>query len=412
MKLVSRRNVAVLLLLFIVGAVLLGTWRSKRAPLPQVTEKAWQVKVLKAEAGNYKPQVILHGATESPRRATLKAALEADVKATPKKEGEQVKKDELLIQLDDSDIRLLVQQRQAEVADLVAQIEARNNRYAADQEALKHEQALLALNRKSVERQQQLLTQKVGSQAAHDITERDRRRTELAVTERELAVRDHSARLNQLKARLQRAKALLAQAELDQKRTQLLAPFDARVTRLRVSVGDRVQEGDILMTLYAEQSVEVRAQIPASYIAQVLAGLQTEKTLQATAELDGQLIHLVLDRLSGRVDVGRGGVDALFRVEKAGGHLILGRFLQLTLDLPEQQNVYAIPTQALYGRGKIFILKQNRLVAIEVKRVGLLFDETKGNQILVRSLELKGGVKIVITHLPNARTGLLVKEIK
>ena len=78
--------------------------------------------------------------------------------------------------------------------------------------------------------------------------------------------------------------------------------------------------------------------------------------------------------------------------------------MKINLDLPPLDKTIIIPTQALYGRDRIYIIKDQRLKAIQVKRLGL----TNNGQFIIQSSDLKAGDKIAITPLPNARTGLLV----
>ena len=60
---------------------------------------------------------------------------------------------------------------------------------------------------------------------------------------------------------LEANKAKLVQAELNFKRTKIIAPFDGRVLRLDVNVGQVVNSGTLLGSIFATDSVEVRLPI-------------------------------------------------------------------------------------------------------------------------------------------------------
>lgn len=372
-------------------------------------EKIWHVSIITAKSGDYAPNIILHGITESPRHTTLKAAITADVMTVSIYEGNIVEKNKLLLQLDKREMILLVKQREAEVSDLNAQIKAEFRRAETDKKALEHETELLKLSEKDLKRQEHLLKQRVGSEAAHDQTKRTVQQQALIVTNRKHALNDHKNRLMQLQSRHLRAIALLDQAKLDLSRTQIRAPFKGRITKLNVSPGNRVQVGEALLDIYDISNIEVRAQIPSQYVATIHGALTRGEQLLASSQLDNQKLSLKLDRLSGKVEIGRGGVDGLFKISTANSHWALGRSVQIYFNLPKQKNIYKIPRQALYGIDRIYIVKDNRMHAMTVKRVGFIHYKDGTSSVLIKSDKLKPNDQVITIQLPNARTGLSIK---
>jgi len=377
-----------------------------------IQERTWNVAVITAERGDHTPNMILHGITESPRKAVIETAINADVIETTRYEGNYVKKGDLLIKLDDREVKFQLDQRIGEVNDIKAQIESEKNRAEADKAALEHEKVVLKLSKRALQRQVELTKQLVGSEAALDQAKQALKQQELKITAKNLAVKDHISRHKQLNARLKRAEAMKGTAELDVARSQLSAPFDGRITKLYVAVGNRVQKGERLIAIYDTSSVEVRSQIPAQYVSDIYQALQKGLSLRAEGVIDGQPIKLTLDRLSGVVGRQRGGVDALLKVVERGKHLALGRSLELVLDLPTQKNVIQIPNQALYGTNKVYLLKNDRMQAVKVYRLGFIHQMNGKSTLIIGSDEIKAGDKIIITQLPNARTGLRVKAAK
>jgi HlyD family secretion protein len=390
-------------------ALLLMIFGSRQRSQPVDTERNWQVNVMTATPSTQAPNVILHGVTESPSNTTMRAAIEADVVATPALEGQRVKKAQLLVQLDDREAKLALDEQNANVRELKASIETEYNRYKTDKESLEHEKELAKLTKRDVERQIQLMKRKLGAPASVDQAQRLYQQNALAQTLREAALRDHENRLQQLRGRLAKATALRDKAALDLSRTKIVAPFDGRISRLSVAVGNRVRPGDALISLYDLNKIEVRTQIPSNTVDQIYKALSQKDKLNATAVLDGQPITLAFDRLAGEVATGRGGVDALLRLTKYPGHIALGRALELTLTLAPVKNVYKIPESALYGRNRIYIVNEGRLRGVDVKRVGVIHYPDKPNVVLIQSSKLKAGDQIITTALPNARNGLRVE---
>ncbi len=415
MKKITFKMRAVIPIVVILAAVLIVFLLMLMRPSPEKkanSEKAWHVTVETVRPRDYTPRVTLYGSVESPRAATLEAAVEADVLAVSVRDGERVKKDQLLVQLDDRDAVLLLQQRQAEVADLEAQIKAEKRRYQADQESLVDEKDLMDLAQKSLDRQAHLKEKLAGSQAQLDAAQEELRRRSLMVTDREMKLADYDHRLAQLQAKLQRAEALEKQAMLDVERTRIRAPFSGRVTDVKVSVGDRVQDGEALLDMFDTEDVEVRAQIPTDYLAAVRHALASGEHPDAYADYDGEKIILQLERLSGQVDRGKAGVDGFFRVTEGSKRLALGRTLLLHHDLATIPNSIAIPRHAIYGADRIYKVVGDRLVPVKITRLGNIVLANGEERIVITSDALQEGDEYIVTQLPNAVTGLKVKAFR
>jgi hypothetical protein len=89
----------------------------------------------------------------------------------------------------------------------------------------------------------------------------------------------------------------------------------------------------------------------------------------------------------------------------------LGQLLNLALNLPETKEIIALPFEAVYGTNRIYKLQNDRMLGVEVERVGEKLSVTGESQILIRSPALKPGDKIITTQLPNAMDGLKVQVL-
>ena len=378
-------------------------------PPLEPSARVWSVTAVSVEYKHLSPTLRLYGRVESPRETRLRSAVPADVKELTALSGRVVSKGELLLRLDDHDLKLMLRQRNAEVADIKAQIESEKKRHGSDLTALKHEHALYDLAERVLKRAERLAQSQAGTQARVDEAQRALRLQALALTSRQRAVSDHTPRLAQLDARLNKSKAVRDQVHRDLQRSELTAPFDGRITAVHISPGDRVRPGDRLIDLFDTNYVELRTQVPNRYLPTLRQALSHGSAVTATIELNGNAIALELDRLAGKIERGQGGVVAFFNIigEK---HLIeLGRTVSVFVDLPAEANVFALPATAVYGANNVYRIQDNRLSMVQLERVGDYRNGQCGSWILFRSENLSEGDMILANQLPNAVEGLKVE---
>lgn len=402
------------LLPILILALGIGGFAALRASRPAVvpvgtSEKAWRVAVETVEPRSLAPELNLYGRVESPRTARLTAAVEADVVEVAVLEGQTVAAGAPLLRLDDHEVRLVLDQRLSEVANIRSQLDSEARRYRYDRSALVNERNLLQLAKRDVQRAERLVRTQAGSRAKLDEARQSLERQALALQARELAVDEHASRQAGLEARLANARALAARARLDLSRTRLKAPFAGRITAVEVAPGDRVRVGAALVSLYDTSDVEIRAQIPTRHLAVVRDRLAAAEGLNATARVDDRPIKARLERLGGEVARGSGGSDGLFRVTDGSDWLDLGRVVDLRLALPPEPDVVALPYEAIYGTDRVYLVTGGRLRGITVRRVGRWRTANGESRALVRGAELTAGAKVLITQLPNAVDGLKIQ---
>lgn len=95
--------------------------------------------------------------------------------------------------------------------------------------------------------------------------------------------------LARLESELARAQAELAAAELAADYSQPKAPFDGRVDRRYVEVGQLVQPGEILMTVVDASRVRVSGQVPQLQASEIRPGQRVIVKLLDGRELEGQV---------------------------------------------------------------------------------------------------------------------------
>ena len=379
------------------AAVLAGLVLTRPEPPARTQEEpVWVVETQRVEPRALAPTVTLYGRLESPRAATLSAAVAAEVEAVPAREGRNVAAGEPLVKLDRRDLASTLAERRADLA------EARVN-FEADRQALERQQTLVELAERGVARAERLADQSMGSQADLDAARQALQQARLARIQARQRVESAPARIGRLEARV-------AQAERDLERTQVAAPFAGRVAGVEVAPGDRVRVGDPLVEVYDTSALEVRATIPGPQVAPVRRALAAEEPVTAEVRVDGRAFRARLDRCGGRSPQGASGVDGLFRIlGPAPEGLPLGRFAELTVELPPRPGLVAVPFSALYDQRRVYVVRDGRLVGLGVERVGQQAVAGGPDRVLLRADGLRPGDRVVTTQLPNASEGLRVR---
>ena len=397
-------------LIIVAGILVFIILKITRPTPPPVTikERVWQVKTIPAQFEQLAPTLTLYGQIETSALVKAAAPRQSRVQSIAVLEGDSISKGQLLLSLDPRDYQPKVIQAEARVSELNALIESELLRHKADQQAYQHEKKLVTLEQSAVKRAQMLKNKSMGSTAALELAQEELERQQLSHTNRKLVLNDHKARLQQLEARLAFASADLEMAQLDLERSQIIAPFNGVVESLLVATGDQVKESQVLMTFYPVEQLEVRAKIPAAFRHELQKALSQGKELTATVGIAGKFVPLKLDRLAGSADAT--GIDALFSFSDGHDLIRLGSMLSLSLHRPVTKQAIAVPFTAIYDNDRIYLLKNNRLVGVKVNPLGRYADRSGQFSQLISSPRIQGDDRIVITHLPNAITGLRAVE--
>ena len=397
-----RNPIIIVALTVIVIALLMAT--TPEAPTQASTEKSWQVSAVSVERVNASPEVELYARTESPHEAKLSTTIASDVTALHALPGQSIRKGDVIIELDDTDAQLVLMQVEADLTELYAAIESEHIRYESDQRALQSEQRMMKIAEDALARQNKLQASNLVAKERSDNAESALAQSELMIAAREQSIKDHPFRLKKLKAGLKRAKARLQSAQRDLDKTQIKAPFDAHITAVLASPGDRVQSGQILVELFDHQRVELRVQIPNNLVSDVESALANK--YEVTARSNNSKFKVA--RLSLASSQQHGGRDAWLLPIEENQTLPLNKSLRVILELPEKDNLIALPISSIYGTDRVFRINDERLESLVVHPIGYQYKSGTQDKVLVSSDDIQVGDQIITTQLPKAINGLKV----
>lgn len=384
------------------------------APKPDkkaVEETAWPVTTITAEPTSISPELRLFGRVESPRQSALKASLVAHVASVPVLEGSEVKAGEVLVQLDPTDAALAVQRSDADLTEARADVASLKLKIEENRSVLTHQSRLNDLAKAKAARYEKLRAQQSVSQETLNAALREADQQAIAWSHQKALVDDARNQLVRAEARVRRAEAALDEAKENLDRTSIRAPFDGRVTAVSVSPGELVQPGSPIADIYDTSSLEVRAQIPANQLPTIKHALAGGTELAAKLDVDGVPVAARLARLSGQVSKGSSSVDGLFAVDPTA-QVEVGRAVAVVVTMPRIDNAIALPVQAIYGHDRIYVVRDERLQAVNIARLGELSDGEGHMEVVVSASHIPEKAAIVTSQLTMAVTGLKVKPGK
>jgi len=175
------------------------------------------------------------------------------------------------------------------------------------------------------------------------------------------------------------------------------APFEGTIGLLRVDLGQYVQPGTIIATL---QDLSVM-RVDFSLAEQSLPDLFIGQTLHLQSDDGQQSFEGEISGIDPRVDPASRLVAVRGTVELSNGALTPGQFVRLRLDLPQEEDVLALPQTAvissLYG-DFVYVVRpqEDDPEALAVRQVFVETGRRSGAMIEVRE-GLSAGDRVVTT---------------
>lgn len=408
---------------FIAAALLASMSIFATGPDPQPaerTEKAWPVSVMEVVPSPLTPTFTAYGRVESSNVTHLRTDLIAEVESVNVREGDWVEQGAVLMTLSDEELKLDLLEHQAELKELEANLASTRIEQEMFEESTEHFRSMREVAQKKLERHQDLMAKRLISQGLLDEVTAQANKANIDYQSHMRTLADFPNRLAAQEAAAERARAQVGQVRLEIDKTQVTAPFRGPILNVFVAPGDRSNIGAILVDIANADAFEVRVQIPERFGSGLHQNLAAGRTVTATTEAGAEL---TLSRLSSQVKRGQSGLDAFFELDAQQGKpdTALGRMLELSITLPAEEAVIALPVQSIYENDRIYAIRdvasggldgshrEYRLEAITVERVGEAQAADGQHRILVRSPEISAGQKIITTQLPRAISGLLVE---
>lgn len=184
--------------------------------------------------------------------------------------------------------------------------------------------------------------------------------------------------LQAAKARVASAQAALTKARLDLERTALRAPYDGRVLRKLVDVGQVAQNGTQLAEVYATDYVEVRLPLrnsDLSFIDLPEIGRSAKPPVTIRSELGGEgFWRGVIVRTEGAIDENSSQLHVVAQIDDPFGlrgqpldrPLKIGQYVTAEIIGSVQQDSIVVPSDAIQQNSYAYVVEDGTLQRREV----------------------------------------------
>ncbi len=299
--------------------------------------------------GSLNESVSAPGFVEPVSKVDISAQISARVMALPLREGDAVKKGDLVVQLDDRNLK-------AALASTTARRDSERARLEAERARVEGPKQSLENAKRNLERQKKLFeTGDVARQALEDAA--------VKVDEIEAGVRASLKNIGALESSLAASEAEIERVREEVSYATIRSPLDGTVTRLNAEVGELVvvgtmnNAGTVIMTIADLGRMRVQVQVAEADIAKVLEGQPAEIFVNAFKgrTFKGVVEEVALQRTAtgggsaGSATQGSGTFKVEVSLDAEGVRIFSGLAANVDISIKEHRGML-VPTQAIVER--------------------------------------------------------------
>ena len=369
---------------------------------------------------------VFPGTLRASERAQLSFRVSGPLTELPIKEGMDVRKGQLLAQIDPRDFQTAVDNLQAQSATLAAQRRAMD--HARPEDIAKAEATLEAARARLLEAEANFrryrrlyendnvsLAEFDQRRAARDVAEAD-----VAAAQEALKIARSGARVEDIEAmdaRILSLKAQLRKAQDNLQDTSLRAPYAGTVAQRYVDNFEFVQAQEPILSLQNTEIMELVSQLPESVIAQsneykAAHGGRLPEFYATFPALPGKRVKANPTEIATQADPVTRTYSAIFQIpQPPGGRVLAGMTGEIHLVATEEAGArFAVPVDAVFTdpNGDSCVWRLTNSETVERVKVGV--GGLTGNSIEIAS-GVERGDKIVTAGASSLQQGQKVREI-
>ena len=385
---------------------------AKAAPEPPAREREFSADVATAKAGRVTPVMTVFGEIRARRTLELRSPQSGKVVALADgfEDGAAVREGQLLMRLDPADAAAVLAIARSDLAQAGAEGREAAAALLLARDDLAAAEAQAALRTQALERQQDLRTRGVGSDAAVEAAALDLSAAKQSILSRRSALAQSEARVDQAGTARDRQKITVAEAERALAETELFAAFDGILSAVSVVPGRIVQASERVADLIDPRSLEVSVRLSTAQYGRLIdaRGQLRPVPVAVTLDVAGTAITATgtLTRAAAAVGTGQTGRQVFASLDAAGGFLP-GDFVTLAITEPPLDDAIALPATAFGADATVLALGPgDRLEAVPVTLLRRM-----GDQVILSAPGLDGR-EVVAERSPLLGAGIKVHPIR
>ncbi|MBU3034563.1 efflux RND transporter periplasmic adaptor subunit [Tritonibacter mobilis] len=378
---------------------------------PPARERVFAVNVITASLGEERPELTGFGHIESRRTLELRAAVSGRVISLAEgfQDGGRVTAGDTLVEIDKADAQATLARAEADMMDAEAESRDAGRALGLAMDELETAQMQAELQERAYQRQVDLKSRGVGTEASVEAAELTATSARQAVITRRQAVSQAEARVDQAQTLVARAQIALDEAQRTLEDTTVTAPFTGTLQAVTLVEGRLVSANEILAQLVDPDLLEVAFRVSTAQYARLLEDTGQLIPAEVTVTLDAAGAGIeakgMLVRASGAVGDGQSGRLIYARMDNATGFKP-GDFVTITVREPVIANLARLPASAMDSRQTVLVLgDDDRLEEVQVELV-----RRQGDEILVRGDGLNGR-QVVTGRTPLLGAGIKVRPL-
>ena len=416
--------------IFLFGSLMMSRKEPEKLP-PQ--EKARAVRIIKMQPVEFIPRAVGFGTVEPDQVWNAVAEVSGKVVETSPllEKGAFCRPGEVLIRIAPEEYHLVIMQMEADIQETIAQLAELKRQEENFKASLKIEEKTLGLIRNELERNKKLFERRVISSSEYERQEQVYNTQLTKIQNLKNSLKLIPANRRKLNAKQSSDEARLKDAKLDLEYTAIQAPFDCRISAVKVEKGQFVSRGEVLATADGTRVVEITGQFPIDKLislfkddaAKIPSDVFKPQEIKEFHKLTPVVRFSSGDfytswearfvRSDATIDPVTRTVGIIVAVDNPYKHkqqkdqppLVRGMFCEVEIKGTKIPNAFVIPRIALHA-GHVFVIGQDkRLVKKPVE-----IDFTQSNLIVIKQ-GLQSGDMVVVSDLIPAIEGMLLKPM-
>ncbi|MFO7819436.1 MAG: efflux RND transporter periplasmic adaptor subunit [Halanaerobacter sp.] len=380
-------NILIITLVMVLTVGILAGCGSKEEDASQEQKQGQEnngipVETIAAETGEIVNHITVTGSAEAVQKTELTPELQETAAEINVNEGQEVQKGEVLVQLDQTDVKssiaeakaglesaqagleeLLAGTREEEIAQLTAQLEEAKANYEQARNDYQRYKKLFEREAISKQKFESIKTQYISAESNYKSAQESLRMAENGPTEEQIKAQ---------RAQVQQAQAQLNSAQLNLDKTLITAPFDGIVGSVNVDAGEMVGSQPIV-SLVDLNAVEIQTYVSENNVNRLKKGQDTAVDFNALEKkMQGEI-----KSISPALNDEEQAYPVEIEVSNGNNLIKSGMYAEIKLETERSKGNVVIPKQSLLrenGNTYVFVVEDNKAVRKEVK-IGLTTTE-------------------------------------